>query len=376
MKKSGKIIAASLAAGMLVTLTGCGGCNGCGGTPVIDMVTRSNWYTGTSYNGIQPTFIKGHDNFKEEKIIYDVVYDATYAKNANYSLEYKDGQFITEFYATEFDWNATDIPKGYAGENPTKEIVYVFKTELTISVQYTMKVGNQATSKWFEDKVTSVSCFRAAGKRLQPVYSTQTIKSTTPNMYQPAKLEDAYKEVNLTYENFYSFNCDKVLSYVTENDGTIGKEHDLTKIQGVLFDNSSLYIAVRSMKLSPTFSQAITLFNAAAGAADSYAVMGTDTALTDTERKNITAELEKAKLYKPTAKEGEEDKGVQSTAVNIAYNGGDLHGSAQTVWYASVTDRDNNIPRATMLKISTPLPYSLGTLIYTLSDVKSTLFNA
>ena len=71
---------------------------------------------------------------------------------------------------------------------------------------------------------------------------------------------------------------------------------------------------------------------------------------------------------------GEEDL-VEASAANISFAGGDLHGTSQTVWYASVKDSDNNIPRATMLKLSVPISYSLGTLDYTLNSIESTLWN-
>ena len=104
MRNRTKILVASLAVGMAVTLTGCGGCfgcRGCGGNTASNTLTRSNWFTGTSYNGIQPSFVEGGDNFSAEKISYDVTYDNTNAKNADVALDYKDGSFTTEFYATK-----------------------------------------------------------------------------------------------------------------------------------------------------------------------------------------------------------------------------------------------------------------------------------
>ena len=381
MNRKAKIIAAALAAGMAATMTGCGGCLGCNGcagcdgNTVTDTLTRSNWYTGTSYNGIQPTFIEGHDEFSKEEITYDVNYDDTFANNANVALEYKDGKFTTEFYATEYDWANKAIPEGYAPEKKDKEIVYCYKTRLTISVKYTMKTGDKASSDWFDDSVVTVSYFRAAGRNLQPVYSRQEIVSTSPASYQPAKLEDAYQEIEAVYENFYSYNCNRVFSYSSQDGNTESKEYGLSKLSHVLFDNSSLYIAVRSMKLSQSLSQPVMLFSAAAGGADEYAVIGSDATLTDKERADFTAKLADKGLYESTAKEGEEDKGVESNAVTVSFAGGNLHGSSQTVWYASVTDNDRNVSRATMLKLSVPISFSLGTLNYTLNKVESTLWN-
>ena len=375
MNNKVKIITATLAVGMAAIMTGCGGCfgcAGCSGKSSSNTLTRSNWFSGTSYNGIQPSFIEGNDNFSKEVITYDVSYDGSKAGNDYVSVDYKDGVFTTEFYAREYDWANSSIPEGYAPEKAGKEIVYYYKTELSISVKYTLKVGNKASSDWFDDHVVTESWFRAAGKNLQPVYSRQTVKSTSPASYQPKTLQQAYKEVDVSYENFYNHSCTSVLSKATENGSTESKEFTkLNKLDNTLFDNSSLYVVVRSMKLSKDLSESISLFSAAAGGTDKYAVAGTDTPLTAEERASYTSALNAKGLYKA----GEKDEGVEYTAVTVSYAGGDLHGTSQTIWYASITDNDYNVSRATMLKLSVPISFSLGTLNYSLKEVGSTLWN-
>lgn len=375
MNNKVKIITATLAVGMAALMTGCGGCLGCsscGGNSSSRTLTRSNWFSGTSYNGIQPSFIEGNDNFSKEVITYEVNHDKEGANNAYFAVDYKDGTFTTEFYATKYDWTGSAIPAGYADEKVKSEIVYVYKTELTISVQYTLKTGDKATSDWFEDKVVTESMFRAAGKSLQPVYSKQVIKSTSPANYQPRTLQEAYKQIDITYENFYNYSCTSILSKATENGTTESTEFTkLNKLDHTLFDNSSLYVVIRSMKLSTNLSESVCLFSAAAGGTDEYAVVGTDTPLTAEERAGFTSVLNEKGLYKAN----EKDEGVEYTAVTVSYAGGDLHGTSQTVWYAAITDNDNNVSRATMLKLSVPISFSLGTLNYSLKEVGSTLWN-
>ena len=376
MNNKVKILVATMAVGMAATLTGCGGClgcAGCGGSSETNTLTRSNWFTGTSYSGIQPSFVEGHEKFSPEKITYNVEYDRTNASNTYYEVDYKDGKFTTEFYAVK-NWasRVDGIPKGYEPKN-SKEVVYYYKTELTISVKYTMKVGDKASTGWLEaDHVVTESYFRAAGKSLQPLYSKQEIKSTSPANYQPTKLKDAYNEIEVTYENFYNDDCTKILSKTTENGKTEQTEYNkLNKLKHTLFDNSSLYIAVRSMiKLSGNLSEPINLFSAAAGGIDEYAVVNSDAELTNQERADYTEALTDKGLFKPTDK----NKYVSATAATISYAGGDLHGTSQTVWYASITE-PNNISRATMLKLTVPISFNLGSLSYSLSEVNSTLWN-
>ena len=388
MNNKVKIIIATVAVGMAVTLSacdGCGGCAGCGGSSSSATLTRSNWFTGTSYNGIQPSFIEGHESFSKEKITYEVTYDDTNATNEYVAVNYDKGVFTTEFYGTKYDWTSSAIPEGYADEKIKSETVYYYRTELTISVQYTLLRGNKDSSKKFDDYVITESYFRAAGKNLQPVYSKQQIVSTSPANYQPSSLKDAYKEIKVTYENFYDYNCTKVLSTTTDytkDDPTLNRLGDgvveskefknLNKLSNTLFDNSSLYIAVRAMKFSSGLSQPVALFSPAAGGIDEYAIVSSDASLTSKEIADCTDALKEKGLYIPAEND---DKGVKASAVTVSYAGGNLHGTSQTIWYATVVDNDYNVSRATMLKLSVPISFSLGTLNYSLKSVDSTLWN-
>ena len=381
MNKKLKIFTAVVAVGTAFTVAGCGGCSSCSscnGAVAPNTITRSNWYTGTSYSGIQPSFIITDDDNTyadyAEKLTYEVTYSAPEEGkgNPNYAVEYDKGTFKTEFYATVFSWKKAGIPAGYADSKVESETVYVYKTTLDISGKFTMKVGDKG-EKSFTDHVETESWFRAAGKNLQPVYSKQVLKNTYPALLQPTTIEQACKELDATYENYYDYNCTKVLSKVTQNGKTEEKEYGkLDKLSNVLFDNSSLYIVARSfLKTSSAVSQYVCLFNAVAEGADTYAVTGSDAQLTDTERKDYATVLSKKDLFK---KESDEAK-VGATAVSVSFAGGDLHGTAQTIWYASVTNADNNTSRSTMLKMSVPISFSLGTLNYSLTEVNSTLWN-
>ena len=377
--------AAVIMAGAAATLAGCAGCSGCAGCnndTKNTTLTNSNWYTGTSYKGIQPSFIfdESKPEYSKEVIVYDVYHDRD-SRNSTYSVEYRNGTFTTEFYATEYDWKTNAV--FHADENATdsKENVYYYRTELEIEVRYTMKTGNKESTDWFPDKVVSESYFRAAGKNLQPVYSKQEIKSTSPAGYQASNLSNAYVEVDVVYENYYDRSCSEVVSVIKE----AGKDEQrkvfkkLGKIKNTLFDNAYLYTAVRSMKLSTDFSQTISLFSAAAGGISSYTVSGGSTPLGIDERKTISEALAKADLYTPVTQDADgnpvEDNGISTVSMDINYAGGELHGTTQTIWYAAIENSDNNTARCTMLKISVPLSYNLGTLNFTLKEVKSTLWS-
>lgn len=365
MKKFLGVAAAALAAGMAFTLAGCGGCSGCNSKTSNNTLTVSNWYTGTGFKGIQPFFIAGDNpDYTKEIIKYDVNFDGSAAANNSYSVNYKDGLFTTEFYAARYNWNSANIPENYRTDKT--ELLYCYKTELTISVQY--KKGEEL-SEWFNDSVKTVCMFRAAEFGLKPVYSKQIVKSTSPNGYQASKLQSCYKVIDETYESFYDINCREVTTFNGENKTVY---EGINKHRNSVFDNSSLYIAVRSMKLSGNFAQTVDLYSPAAGGFSKYRIAGNESGLADEERKAISTALADKGLY---AFKNEEDKGVNTISANVSFADGELSGTTHKIWYAAVENTNNNTARATMLKLTVPISYNLGSLNYTLKEVVSTIWD-
>lgn len=376
MKKFHKIAAIIAAAVATSTLAGCTGvtnCSSCGGSKMSNnALTNSNWFVQTGYKGIQPYFVEGNDNFSAEKLVYEVTADSKF--NGFYKVEYETGTYTTEFYACEYDWNADGIPEKYRSES--KEIVYCLKTEFSISGKFVRGEEEKA----FSDSIVTESYFRSAYYNLKPVYSRQEMKVTSPAAYRPASLADAYKSYEVTYENHYNYRCTEVTSEKTENGQTATKVRGkLNKTSNSLFDNSSLYTAVRSLKLSDSLSQSVDLFNAQSGGISTIKLSGSGTKLGKEELAGISQVLAAKDLYVPVTKDEEgndiEDSGVPTVAVSIAYDGGDMSGTTQKVWYTALSDADNNTARCTMVKLEMPLPFSLGTLNFTLKEVTSTIWN-
>lgn len=371
MKKFIRIAVAVLAVGMTVTVAGCSS------NSKNTVLTSSNWFLGTSYKGIQSSFIVDGENGNSKEIIkYTVGLEAGSATNTTYSAEYTNGEYVTEFYAGYYDWTDADIPEGYKGEADS-ELVYFYKTDYKISVQFTLKSSGEKTEV-FNDTVTTECAFRSAGNNLQPVYSKQTVSGHFAASYQAGVLAATYVAVERTYENFYNYAGTEVTSFTTANGETVKKVTEkIDKTDNSLFDEASLQIAVRSMKLSSSLSQTVNLFSAPKGIG-TYTVSGKSEALGTEERAAITTVLTDKGLYVPktaTDDDGNEttDAGVNSVAVSIGYSGGTMSGSTQTIWYAAIENSSNNTGRATMLKMAMPLSYGTGTLTYTLSEIESTI---
>ena len=111
-------------------------------------------------------------------------------------------------------------------------------------------------------------------------------------------------------------------------------------------------------------SQTVSVYIPADGGLVDRAIKASSAGLGDNDRKNITALLTDNGLYKPAP---EDDPGVPTVAAEIART--DSKGVTQTVWYAAITNADNNVSRSTMLKMTMPLSYGLGTLNFVLDKI-------
>lgn len=364
MKKRFVFIAAAVA-GCAVLLSGCSSSNSVSLVPL-----NSNWYAITTFKGFQPTFTEEH----KEEIVYDVKFEPS-AGNSSYSVEYADGTYTTEFYTTEFCVSDFYFPDEFKSGYPEELPAYYYKTVLDIpSVTFT--VGGE--SQTFDGDKQETECyFLACENYLQPLYSKTTIKSTTPANRSASSIGNSYKQFDRIISNFYKYDGSEVYSVIRDNLDTASSTKFTQELDAStsLFDNMTLDVVIRAMSnLSSSLSQTISLYSADAGISG-YTLAGSETALTDAESEKITGILSDNGLYthKTDLAEGENDV-VNTVAVSVTYNGS-LPGVSQTYWYAAIDNKLNNTTRATMIKLSVPVPYALGTLNYTLSEVKNTLWN-
>lgn len=414
MKKSFAAIAVVLAAGITITTAGCGS----GGKNLA--VLSSNWYTGTTFYGFQPDVCEN-----KERIVYSVKHEQpeeAYA-NATYTVQYEDGTYTTEFYAATFD--AKDFPESYleSYQKAGKFTAYCYKTWLEIpSVTFTLKSDPDHPVKFdkdtsFANNVYTESWFLSVNEYLRPLYSKQTVQSVTPWNLKPKKLEndDAYKIFDLEYESFYSFDGTSVTTVFTDKLATNSEKQTneklkLNKSKYSLFDPFAQDIVVRASDLysGSNLSQPVSFYVPKSGKIENFTFTGYDNNVqfaSEQQKNDVIDQLVKAGLYeedKPAesnkpddgaednTQDGNENDGAENqsenaedeqpkvrplktVAVNITYTSGSQPGGTQTYWFTSVTDKRNNVGRATMLKTTVPLSYYHGTLVYTLDRIESSL---
>lgn len=381
MKKSLAIVAAVLAAGCAVGLTGCGG------NKKNAAALSSNWYAVTTNSEFQPT-LAGVE--KAEKIVYKVTYEALSTPNAYYSANYSDGTYTTEFYTTAFkasDFDFGDYSEGY----PQSITAYCYHTVLSLpSVIYEIK-ATEEKSEAFADSIETFSYFLSVKNNLMPLYSEQTVKSTSPAKFQAGKVDETFRHIDRVYKNYYMYDGSAVKTVATVNEADYEyadlKEKTFTVENKKLadsaysvFDTSAVNIVSRATNLSAgsTLTQTISQYIPSAGNYQNFTLVCADTALgTDEEKTNalkteLEAKLAEKGLYKET-KDAEGNKiGLKTVAVSL--NSTD-NSTVQTCWFTAVDNKNNNTGRATMVKLSVPLAYSLGTLNYTLDTIEQTFWN-
>ncbi len=367
MKRRFGVAAIAVAAGCAVIFAGCTGCNGCGANEKANEAAfSSNWYADTNYRYIQPNFV-GED--KAEVIKYSVTQDKETAGNASYSVEYAEGAYTTTFYATKLD--KTLIDEEYRDAYPDDLTVYCYKTELNFS-SVTFKMKNSEGSKKFDEgESTETECyFTDVNSHLRPLYSKIRTNCHIPAEYQTSDINETYEHVNQTVTTSYKYDGTAAKTVITDEVDSANNStktvNGLDKTDNSLIDVCGLNTAIRAMQLSASFTQVISVYSPAGGM-QNYTFTGSADALSEEERKAYEGILENKELYVPG-----EGKTLNTVCVTAALNA-DMEGVSQKYWFAAIENAKNNRGRTTMVKMSVPLTFSLGTLNYSLKEITSTV---
>ena len=388
MKKSLYIIAAVVAAGCAIGATGCG-------APSRNVATlSSNWYSNTNFKSIQPTFTQNNTPFAAEEISYDVKFKKNQGGNFTYTVDYADGNYTTLFYAAEFDYTKKEEGVNYvcdefrkSYEDAAKDrpvIAYYYKTELNIP---TVKFSCNGKEEEFKDDFTVTECwFLSVENQLRPLYSRQEIKSASPANLQAATVESAYELVHYEYTCYYDYNgtsvkCEKTDKLSADANKTVTVTAGLDGAQNSLFDVAEYNILARALNLSETsFSQTVSVFTPS-GVVGNCTLSGgvlplPSTTDEDKQTKSHTmSHLTKNDLFLPKQNEDGSYSDLSTVAVTAVYHGSlNVNGLSQAYWFTAVENERNNRGRATMVRMEMPVPYNMGTSIYTLNEIKTTLW--
>lgn len=270
----------------------------------------------------------------DEKLTYKVTHEkGAGLDNLPYALTYGEGTYVTTL--------------------KTHSQGYIYSTSLTMPVTY--KYGEDDAYS-VTDTVTTEVIFLRSNEGLRPISSTKNVVSHTPSIRSGGSSETCFL--------YYDYSV--VTEYPTEGDATAtitnkSREGEPT-VKSSSFtasdkkysylDNELLLLALRAIPASTTTGsvmvyspyvqtmQKIDLtFASETGVEFSYLLNGEE------KKDTIT--------YRPI-----------SLTINDRNPGG-----TQTAWIAKTSNASNNTNRNMMLKLSVPLSYSLGYLVYDLTSV-------
>lgn len=326
MKKSA--IFAGLSATVLcgvIALTGCSAST---------TTFSANWYKNTSIT----TAISGTN----EKLTYKISYTA--GANEYYGLNYSDGTYETTLTNTTYSY----------GDGSTSENVYLLTSSLKINVTYIVN-GVGAT---YADTVESKVYFKTVDNALQPVYSYKEFSCHSPTTSSPISFDDGVIYYHYSFETVYGKTLDKAtLTYKKLDGDESSLEDSVTEYEissGYTYlDNEELLFAVRGMTVSEDSSSTVSVLNASRSLLQNV---------------TITNNGSETGTYKFDMGDGEADHSLTANKITFIISSVQS-GSEQTAYYA-VSDADSNDYRGVMLTLESALPYSLGTLTYTLTEAE------
>ena len=275
-----------------------------------------------------------------ETLIYDVNFEAAESSLVDYQINYKDGKYTTNLVSEKDESGKT---------------VYVYKTQLNITAQYTLN-GETVEA---QDSVTSTVKFLSGEYGLQPLSSEKDINASSPSAVTGTTAKDCFQQYHYSTKVVYNADCSNGTATVTYHP-TEGepqpeeKSFEIEKKKFSYLDNEQLLFALRGVRNS-TSSAKLLVYSPFVETVQKVAwTFSTEASDEFSFYKNGSEEKVKTTMtYRPVTVVLEEKN----------------PGATQTAWIAKLTETANNTYRNVMLRLETPLPYGLGTLIYTLNSV-------
>ena len=278
-------------------------------------------------------------NTLDETLVYDVTFDAGAGLElVNYQLDYKNGTYTTTVKSGTHDG----------------KYVYTFTTQLTIDAVYTL--GEQ--TKTYTDKITTETVFYDVANSLRPISSVKTIVSHSPkNGDSYTNVEACAYPVDQKIETVYEDNkgtCTRTDNLLEADEQS--KPHTFTMDEKYTYlDNEQLLFAIRGFSSSTTSATVKT-----------YTPF-----VSNLQKVKFTfAETDEDEATKFTISEN----GGEATTKAISYRTANIAldevnpGGTQIAWLATGAS-DKNTYRNVILRLETPLSYSLGTLYYKLKSI-------
>lgn len=285
------------------------------------------------------------------------------AEQLSYAVTYNNAQNFMqgEYYTVEYCGKNNSDPGLYTTTLEYSKDEYTYKTKLEMSVTYTLAGGTQSAT--FNDVVETEVVFKKTNNTLRPVSSWKKVVSHTPKNVAATKLEEAYVlyeyEFAIDYKNDLSggtftttdnSNPRTLLTKEAYPDGKSVETFEIDSKKYTYLDNEQLLFAFRGLPSSTSGTKTVNVFNASLAKVEAATL----------------AVGESAKTKFSLTIDGESSEPEISYTTYTLKSGNKNDPSVRTLWYANMTDRNNNLYRNVMLRMSVELFYGLGSFTYTL----------
>lgn len=336
------------------------------------VATTANWNASTTAS-VEKNFI---DYWAENTEVAEYALSFTEGSNNRYTVNYDTDKatYVTRLYLEKsYDWAALTC-EAYRAE--ANESVYVYETQMTLSGSYKMTASGEEYA--FNDSLKTVCKFRLAGSNLVPVYSKLTVKDTAAASLAPNKIENAYVKVDAVHETFYNYECTQATVYTTDNVDAknTGVKTIKVKTKYSLFDNSQLKSAIRAFTMAESATRTFDVCVPQDGAVQRVTVTVASPATLNKEDEKQKLILDALSACTPkdyiffdgTPTGDGEEKILRYSAVSTSINA-EMKGQSPVYWYSTIENNDINGTRGVLLRMTTPLPFGLGTMDYTLKSL-------
>ena len=289
-----------------------------------------------------------YNSLANSTISETLVYKVTHEKgagldNIGYSLTYGEGEYVTTLKTQ--------------GEG------YVYKTSLTMPV--TFQYGKDDAVE-VTDTVTSEVVFARSGNALRPVSSKKAVVSHTPLSSAGASSDKCYE--------LYDFTI--ITNYPTEGDASSTATYKKYKTD----PNSDVLIETTPVVNKSTFNfsnedyscldneQLLLALRAISNSTTSGSFMAYSPFVGAMQKIDFSFQTQTSAKFTYTLNGEEQKKDIDYRAVSLSIDDKNP-GATQTAWIATTTNPQKNEHRNVMLKLITPLSYSLGDLVYELVSI-------
>lgn len=286
------------------------------------------WYKNTTLNS----------NISNTKEVLTYKIDFEKGSNNTVTASYSNGVYTTTLVNGIYTW-----------ENNEVENVYIYTTEM--SVDATFSANGQSVT--YTDTISSEVIFSNAENSLKPIKSEKKAKTHFPMYASISSVETEIAEYEYTVTNTYNSSCTKGVSVYKDNDTEKKTEFEIEDDLTFL-DNEQLLFAIRGLSLGANASHSLRTYDSSSKLVSEIIVSNKSVStLTPT----FTLGAEKTPIAEPIT------YNEASVKVNATQSGVE-----QICYYAAKTSATNNLYRNVMILNKVTMPYSIGTLVFSLEN--------